>query len=78
MIAELIAALFSDVDVDERFIMHRYKSTRIAMTVGMVLIVGWFTYEMLANDVARWDLFLILAAMALTKVSAMIYFRVTQ
>ena len=46
MIVEMIASLFSDVEVDERFIMHRFRSTRIAMAVGMVLMVGWFTYEM--------------------------------
>ncbi len=77
MISELIAAMFSGVDVDERFIMHRYYSTRVAMVVGMVLIVGWFICETLVNDNPRWDLFLILMAMALTKVTAMIYFRIT-
>lgn len=77
MIAELIGSLFSDVEVDERFIMHRFRSTRIAMAVGMVLMVGWFTYEMLVNDVQRWDLFLIILAIAVTKVGAMIYFRIT-
>lgn len=77
MLVELISSLFSDLDVDERFIMHRYYSTRIAMAVGLVLMVGWFIYETLVHDVPRWDLFLILMAMALTKVSAMIYFRIT-
>ncbi|KPK58372.1 MAG: hypothetical protein AMS21_10685 [Gemmatimonas sp. SG8_38_2] len=77
MITELIASLFSDLEVDERFIMHRFRSTRIAMVVGMVLMVGWFTYEMLVNDIQRWDLFLIILAMAVTKVGAMIYLRVT-
>ncbi|MHC4236411.1 MAG: hypothetical protein ACYSUQ_14940 [Planctomycetota bacterium] len=77
MIAELIASLFSDIEMDERFIMHRYRSTRIAMVVGMVLLVGWFTYETLVNDHLRWDLFIIAMAMALTKVTAMVYFRIT-
>jgi hypothetical protein len=74
---DLITALFSDVEMDERFIMHRYYSTRIAMIVGMVLIVGWFIYEMMVNDVPRWDLFVIVLAIALTKVTAMIYYRIT-
>lgn len=77
MITELMASLFSDIEMDERFVMHRYYSTRIAMVVGMVLLVGWFTYEALVNDHLRWDLFLIVMAMALTKVAAMIYFRIT-
>lgn len=75
---DLITALFSDVEMDERFIMHRYYSTRIAMIVGLVLIVGWFVYEMMVNDVPRWDLFVIVLAIALTKVTAMIYYRITQ
>ncbi len=74
---DLITALFSDVEMDERFIMHRYYSTRIAMIVGLVLIVGWFVYEMMVNDVPRWDLFVIVLAIALTKVTAMIYYRIT-
>jgi hypothetical protein len=76
MLVELIASLFSEVEVDERFVMHRYYSTRIAMIVGMVLLVGWFILEMLVNDNPRWDIFLIVMAMALTKVTAMIYFRI--
>jgi hypothetical protein len=76
MLVELIASLFSEVEVDERFVMHRYYSTRIAMIVGMVLLVGWFILEMLVNDNPRWDIFLIVMAIALTKVTAMIYFRI--
>lgn len=76
MIVEMVASLFGHQEMDERFILHRYKSTRIAMVVGVVMLVGWFTYEMMANDVARWDLFLIVMAMAATKVAAMIYFRI--
>ncbi len=77
MVVELIASLFGHVEVDERFIMHRYRSTRIAMTVGLLLMGGWFVYELLVNDIQRWDLFLIILAIALTKVAAMIYFRFT-
>ena len=66
------------LDVDERFVMHRYYSTRIAMIVGMILLVGWFSYENFINGVLRWDLFIILMAIAVTKVLAMIYFRITR
>lgn len=65
------------LDVDERFVMHRYYSTRIAMIVGSVLLVGWFLYENFVNGILRWDLFIIVMAIAVTKVGAMIYFRVT-
>ena len=66
------------LDVDERFVMHRYYSTRIAMIVGMILLVGWFSYENFINGVLRWDLFIILMAIAVTKVLAMLYFRITR
>jgi len=66
------------LDVDERFVMHRYYSTRIAMIVGVILLAGWFFYENFINGVLRWDLFIILMAIAVTKMGAMVYFRITQ
>jgi hypothetical protein len=83
MALEFITSVLSAVagvaalDVDERFIMHRYYSTRIAMIVGMIVLAGWFLYENVINGVLRWDLFIILMAIAVTKVLAMIYFRIT-
>lgn len=60
---------------DERFITHRYYSSRLALVVGIVMMAIWFNYEMLANDVMRLDLFVIMIAMAVTKILAMLYFR---
>lgn len=65
------------LDVDERFVMHRYYSTRVAMIVGVILLAGWFLYENFINGVLRWDLFIILMAIAVTKMGAMVYFRIT-
>lgn len=78
-ISAVASALFgvAALDVDERFVMHRYYSTRIAMIVGSILLVGWFLYENFVNGILRWDLFVIVMAMAVTKVGAMIYFRIT-
>lgn len=71
-------ALFNRLfKVDERFIMHRYYSTRLAMIVGVVMIAGWFYYELVVNRVNRWDLFSILMAMVITKLAAMLYYRLT-
>lgn len=61
--------------LDERYFTHRYKATSHAAVVGALVAGGWFIYEILANDQIRWDLASILAAMALTKLAAMIYFR---
>jgi RimJ/RimL family protein N-acetyltransferase len=39
--------------MDERFVMHRYRSTRWATAVGVVMMGGWFVYEQVVNDVLR-------------------------
>ena len=69
---ELISSLFK---TDERFIMHRYYSTRLAMIVGVVMMAGWFYYELAVKGTIRWDLFSILMAIAVTKLAAMLYYR---
>ncbi len=73
----ILTTLASMFKTDERFIMHRYYSTRISMMVGIILIVAWFSYELLVNNLLRWDLAIIAGAMAITKILAMLYFRAT-
>lgn len=73
----ILTTLASMFKPDERFIMHRYYSTRTAMIVGIVLLVGWFNYELIANKVLRWDLAIIAGAMAITKLLTMFYLRAT-
>jgi hypothetical protein len=63
--------------IDERFIMHRFKATRLAVVVGVVLMFAFFTYDLVTTKVIRWDLFAIMFAMAFVKVGAMIYFKKT-
>jgi hypothetical protein len=63
--------------VDERFIMHRYISTRWAVVVGVVLMAFWVNYEYIVNDNLRIDLIIILLAMLATKLAVMIYYRLT-
>jgi|GEM_PF-943979 hypothetical protein len=63
--------------VDERFVMHRYISTRWAVIVGVVLMAIWVNYEFIINDTLRIDLIIILLAMLVTKVAVMIYYRLT-
>ena len=74
----LLTTIASIFKPDERFIMHRYYSTRISMIVGIVLIVSWFNYGFLANDVLRLDLAIIAGGMAITKILAMAYYRIIQ
>ena len=73
----ILTTLASMFKPDERFIMHRYYSTRISMIIGIMLIVAWFNYELIVNNLLRWDLAIIAGAMAITKLLAMLYFRVT-
>jgi hypothetical protein len=63
--------------LDERFVIHRFKSTRFAVLVGTVLMFAIFTYHIVKHDAIRWDLFAVMLAMALAKVGAMIYLRRT-
>ena len=62
---------------DERFVMHRYYSSRLALVVGMLALAIWFNYELIANHRPRWDLAAIAGVMAVTKVAAMIYYKST-
>lgn len=75
MLNELLSKLFS---VDERFIMHRYYSTRWAVIVGGIFMGVWILYEYFANQIVRFDFIIIMLAMAATKITAMLYYRLTQ
>ncbi len=63
--------------LDERFVMHRLYSTRLATVVTAVLMGVWFEYELFANGVYHWDIFAFLIVLGVTKVAAMIYYRMT-
>lgn len=63
--------------MDERFIKHRLYSTRFATIVAAIMMGFWFNYEYFANETLRWDLFVILMVTAISKIGAMIYYRIT-
>ena len=60
---------------DERFLIHRLKSTSLAGVCGGLLAVGLWAYSLYALDVWRWDLFAVAATMAAVKLAAMAWFR---
>jgi hypothetical protein len=66
-----------DAMLDERFVMHRFKSTRLAVLVGAIMISGFFIYHAVVDKMLRWDFFSVIAAMAVVKVCAMLYYRRT-
>jgi hypothetical protein len=74
----MLATLAGLFKPDERFIMHRYYSSRLALAVALIATVGWFNYEIIKNQRLRWDLVAIVGVTALTKVIAMVYYRATQ
>ena len=63
--------------MDERYKIHRLYSTRLAAVVTAIALGGWFLYQFYAKSVYRWDLFIIMCIMAVTKVGAMLYYRIT-
>lgn len=63
--------------VDERFLMHRLKSTSLAGVVGGVSLGLWFAYLYFIEHDARWDLFVILLIMGVVKLGVMAFYRRT-
>ena len=62
---------------DERFLAHRLKSTSIAGVTGGLVAVGLWAYQHYVNDIWRWDLFAVAATVAVVKVAAMLWYRLT-
>jgi hypothetical protein len=63
--------------IDERFVMHRYLSTRWSVMVGVILMALWVNFEYFVNQTLRMDLVIILLAMAITKLAVMVYLQRT-
>lgn len=61
--------------IDERFLMHRLKSTSLAGVVGGLLASGLFVFQYFANEVARWDLLAVAVTIALVKLAGLAYYR---
>lgn len=61
--------------MDERFVLHRLKSTRFATLVGVVMIGVYFEYLYIFKHEFRLDLFIFLMAMGVSKLLAMLYYR---
>jgi hypothetical protein len=61
--------------LDERFVLHRYKSTSHAAMAAALVMGGWYFYDLFVNSVIRWDLLLILGVMALVRVAFLLWYR---
>jgi hypothetical protein len=63
--------------IDERFLMHRLRSTSIAgVTAGVLASLLWF-YRYVFDHQLNWDLFAVALTMAVVKVSLMAWYRLT-
>ena len=76
--AEYLSAFINFVKPDERFIMHRLKSSRFALIVMVLTTAVWFEYELIVNGQIRWDLIIILSTSAIAKLGSMVYYRLKQ
>ena len=62
---------------DERFLMHRLKSTSLAGVIGGLCATGLFAWRFYVDHVWSWDLFAIAATMVAVKIAVMIWYRLT-
>ena len=63
--------------VDERFLMHRLKSTSLAGVVGGVAAVGLFAWRYYVDHVWSWDLFAVALTIVAVKLAALVWYRLT-
>ena len=61
--------------IDERFLMHRLKSTSVAGVVAATVALGLFAYQYYFDHVWRWDLLSVGLTMAAVKWTLMLWFR---
>lgn len=65
------------IDIDERFLEHRRRSTSLAAMAAAVVSGGLFEYELIRNHRIAWELMSVLLAMVVVKFAAMAWYRFT-
>ena len=61
--------------IDERFLEHRRRSTSMGAVAGSLVAGGLYFYRYFVGHVISWDLLTVIAAMAVVKMSFMIWYR---
>ena len=64
--------------IDERFLMHRLRSTSVAAVVGGVSAIGLFAYRYYFDHFWSWDLLAVGLVIVVTKWAFLIWYRFTQ
>lgn len=62
------------VNVDERFLQHRLRSTSFGGIAGAVVAVGLFEYDLFRHHVYRWDLAAVALTMVVVKMACMTWY----
>ena len=65
------------LEVDERFLAHRQRSTSIAGIAGGLLAIGLFAYRYFFQGLWSWDLLAIGLTVAAVKVAVLVWYRLT-
>jgi hypothetical protein len=65
------------IEVDERFLRHRQRSTSLGGIAGAILSVILFEYQFFAHHVWRWDLLAVAVTMVAVKMGLMIWYFLT-
>jgi hypothetical protein len=60
--------------VDERFLMHRLRSTSIAGICCAALALGWFEYRLVVSGTWSWDLLVVGLTFVTVKLSLMVWY----
>ena len=63
--------------IDERFLMHRLRSTSLAAMAGGALALGLFLYHYWFQHVWNWELLAVGVIMAVIKQASMAWYRFT-
>ena len=61
--------------LDERFLLHRLKATRLSLVAGLLAIAFFVFYDFLAHDVLRWEYLVVLGVILAAKLGAMGFYR---
>ena len=64
--------------IDERFLMHRLRSTSVAAVAGGVSALGLFAYRYYVDHLWSWDLLAVGLVIVVTKWAFFIWYRFTQ
>jgi hypothetical protein len=65
------------IEIDERFLEHRRRSTSLAGIVGAFVAVGLFLYRLYFDHFLSWDLFAVAATIGLVKLMLMAWYLLT-